>query len=627
MTQDISPLEEILVVEEAREAKKTGYDLHIRSHGKHAAEACFSSFDKRFSSGRFIGSRSTNPYYGNFSVPINEVTELIKYVLANCSDWNVLIDPELRYFAEREISRERNALELSTAMTADIPNMFVEPYKPTDIQKAAIAFHEYGDYNKINSLVTGAGKTAVGIGYAERGYNKLLKQKGYRTIWMCKAGAVAKRIAEIKKFTGKVAVELGGRVPDHATLVALQSPDVQYFVLPYEVVGTEYFEDKQAKDIGDAIKKSYESPSIPWANMLNLLSQAGYIDLIVADEAHNFRNMETKAAKFMLALTIPRRLPMTATPFVNTGHDIYTLLRFCDPKTFPSEQGFIDSYYTQDGKSVRNEQGLHKMFSMYLFRRSFKDVFGDVDLESDNMRVDRLTHLVEIESGSTHDERLKALEDNMYLDLALNTDDAKVLSHILPKLNAYRQIVEDAKTQATIDLAKDMLAQGKKLLVFFNFQANVEQAAKSLGCKYIHGEVPMNVRTVYEKEFQEDATVRCLAVSMKTMQEDKTMTAGTDIIICGYPWTAKDIVQAEGRCFLRTNDPHGGTATFMKTNTMIDEFLSQIYTRKLKAATTSVDGTRDFADLNVSVVKELLGMLRGFKTRSFTTTYQGASNR
>lgn len=560
------------------------YDCAIKSHGRGTVEVYFSSPAKYISKGHFLGSLYLPTYNGrDFSIPIHESASLIRYALKHHRDWTFQIDPDVKEYAERIMKREHGLLLVSTAKDADIPNCLTTS-DFTPLQRANIAFQEYGNYSKLSSLVTGAGKTIVALGYAKR--------NNFRSLVIAPAKLLDHWQFSIKKFLGLESVKLSGRVPSLSDVEALKNPRIRFFLLPYEVIGTEYELENEDED---------SILSRPWVILLNLMADLNLLDLVIADEAHQFGNLETKRARTMLALKIKHRLPMTATPITNNGLDLYPLLAFCDPESFPDSKAFLRAYYDNNGKSVKNEEALQSMLSMYMFRRNHDDLFG-----KDTHPIERHRKIVPL--LSPHLERAKLIEQGIYADLKL--DPKRLLSSILPKLNAYRQIVGRAKADFTIEEARSAIAAGKKIVVFAWFKEDVEHIARALNCSYIHGDIQMGLRDVFTEDFQTNASTRSLVCSVKTAQEGLTLTEGYEIICNDICWTAKDHTQMEGRCFKRTNNPHGGKNTLMVTDSSIDRLMSEIVQYKLDLTDASIDGTKDYQELNVSIVQELISRLK-----------------
>jgi SNF2 family DNA or RNA helicase len=72
----------------------------------------------------------------------------------------------------------------------------------------------------------------------------------------------------------------------------------------------------------------------------------GWIEFVALDEAHAFKDpksQQTRAA-WGVGDTARVRVALTATPVVNTPLDLWSILRFLDPDSFPSKSKFRDRY-------------------------------------------------------------------------------------------------------------------------------------------------------------------------------------------------------------------------------------------------------------------------------------------
>lgn len=80
-------------------------------------------------------------------------------------------------------------------------------------------------------------------------------------------------------------------------------------------------------------------------------------EAIIVDEAHRIKNHKSQAFKALHECTkIPIRLALTGTPAPNKAHEIFGILHFLFPKTFPSYWNFIDNYFTKVTKFAKNSR-------------------------------------------------------------------------------------------------------------------------------------------------------------------------------------------------------------------------------------------------------------------------------
>jgi chromodomain helicase DNA binding protein 8/chromodomain-helicase-DNA-binding protein 7 len=81
----------------------------------------------------------------------------------------------------------------------------------------------------------------------------------------------------------------------------------------------------------------------------------------VLDEAHRLKNKASKVSEFLKSYSMEHRVLLTGTPLQNSLDELWALLNFLEPSTFPSEKSFMASYGNmQSATDVESLQGLLK---------------------------------------------------------------------------------------------------------------------------------------------------------------------------------------------------------------------------------------------------------------------------
>jgi SNF2 family DNA or RNA helicase len=116
------------------------------------------------------------------------------------------------------------------------------------------------------------------------------------------------------------------------------------------------------------------------------------LDMIIIDEAHNFRNRNGKLAKNLKKLCNHQVnhnkcivIPITGTPYVNFDYDIWTLLNFIDPVQFSSFWDFVKQYFDtsinryqqQEINGVRDKEKFRKKMEDFIFVGDITDEFPE----------------------------------------------------------------------------------------------------------------------------------------------------------------------------------------------------------------------------------------------------------
>ena len=518
---------------------------------------------------------------GGFTIPLEEAPHLYEVLQSDYKHYRFTIDEETSNYITSYLERERKSFEYATANDAPEIDHTLGPITLRPFQAAAFRYLNFNDDNKILALDMGLGKTAIAVKFAE--------DNNYRTLFLTKASLIHNVDREIRKLTGKKPVILGGRYPDESCMKALLTKDIQYLLLNYEVVGTEITEEKNGKT----------TTSYPWANFLNVVSAANLLDLVVADEAHSFKNMNAKRTKSILQLKVKRKLPMTGTPLVNRVKELYPLLHWVAPDTFSSEQSFLNTHDNGSG-APRNPKALQKALLPYMFRRAKKDVLADLP------PINRITHNVEL--SMLHKKRYDDALEGVYKTIDGQEFD---INNALVQLNRLREIVADAKADATVEYLTNFLEEtDEKILVFSNFKMPAKQIAAELNCNAIHGDIPLEVRMKYVDDFNNNPDTRILVLTIATGQEGLNLTAASTVYFNDLAWTPKDHTQAEARTYGRLGDLHGATSVWAQIDGTVDEIILKLLMKKMAIFEQAVEGTKTYASEKDSILRELMDYLK-----------------
>jgi SNF2 family DNA or RNA helicase len=507
-----------------------------------------------------------------WTIPALGATDLMLWLRTRHPDLRVSFDRGSATLIFEALQREANTNELAIAEDGDTPEVLSVPSR--NFQRAALAYLLRGNPRKIVALDTGLGKTFVAAAYTN------IRQA--RTLWITKAALDENLMCEIHKLTGLKATRLIGTIPSPTAQHILLDTSVQHIVMTYE-------------QLASGIRKTETGDSVSlWGYMLSVSP----FDLLVCDEAHNLRNRSSNRYHVvsMLAKSIPSALLLTATPLVNNGDDLFSLLHLLDKSTFGSVVEFQRMYTSYNGKTIRNPEKLRRDLLPFMFRRDKKEVLKDLP------PVIRSTHNVNLD-----DEWRKKYLDIMqgiYRDLAGRITD--VPNSVLAQITRCRQVCSAAKVEHTVELARNLEEQGEKCLVFTAFKETSEVLAKELFCDVINGDMDKENRIRIRDRFMNDPNVKHLVLTLGTGGEGLTLTKATAAIMNDYAWTPIAHQQAEGRAWGRLNDLHGLLVYYVSISNTVDEFMLQTLKRKQTMIDQAVDGQRSFAEANASMLSDFI---------------------
>ena len=505
-----------------------------------------------------------------WTLPVLGAVELMGYLRNDYADLRISFDTGAAKVIFESLSREANSASLSLAEDGDVPDVLTVKLHP--FQRAALAYLLRGLPRKILALDTGLGKTAVACAYAR------IRQA--RTLWVTKAALANNLEREIRKLTGQTAHRLVGSNPSVQDIEILQDVRHQHIVMTYESLSLSL----QENDSGHGSM---------WAIAISVSP----FDLLVMDEAHNIKNRDAKRWKVAFSLrSIPSVLFLTATPVVNVGTDLFSLLTILDNNIYGSESEYIRAYMSMDGKRVMQPKKLQSDLLPYMFRRKKTDVLKDLPPKI------RQHHAVEMTEKFRQAYRL--VSEGLFT--TLKGDEKEVPDMILAQINRFRQVVSYAKVENTVELAMTLEESGEKTLIFTAWKDSAVEIARQLSCKFINGDIPQDERTEIQDDFNDNPRTKHLVLTLDVGREGLNLTGGTAIVFNDYGWNPMIHDQAEGRAWGRLNDIHGCLVYYVEIKDSIDSFMMGTLDVKQRLIDSAVEGQRAYASESVSMLQGFL---------------------
>ena len=161
-------------------------------------------------------------------------------------------------------------------------------------------------------------------------------------------------------------------------------------------------------------------------------------DIIIADEAHRFRNRKTATYKMMKQLSAPYFYMLSGTPATRGPQDLWALLNIIDRGRFSSFWRFVNAHCHVDRgpfghqiSGVKNPEGLRNVLKPFLKRRLKMDVAEELPLKT--------RQILPVGMTPTQRKLYNQMEQEMYAEL----EDGSVsfAQTSLTKLLRLRQIL------------------------------------------------------------------------------------------------------------------------------------------------------------------------------------------
>jgi SNF2 family DNA or RNA helicase len=230
-------------------------------------------------------------------------------------------------------------------------------------------------------------------------------------------------------------------------------------------------------------------------------------DVIIYDEAHEFKNPSSRTHKAVINLTAKHRnIVLTGSPIMNQVIDLWALLHKVRPDEYPNFWRFRNRYCAFGGyggtqiTETKNPEELHKRLSAVMIHRLKKDV---TDLP------DKLFIPVTVDLSPTQRKLYDQLEQELELTIPGDPTPMQV-ENVLTRYLKLKQICgstgtiegyddDSAKLDMAVVKALEVIAGGQPIVIFTQFRDVLkfmcERLAKvGMPTWEIHGHVPKNDR-------------------------------------------------------------------------------------------------------------------------------------
>ena len=275
-------------------------------------------------------------------------------------------------------------------------------------------------------------------------------------------------------------------------------------------------------------------------------------DLVIIDEAHYIKNATAQRTKLIndLVKNTERLWLLTGTPMTSRPMDYFNLLSLVDSPVSKNWMAYAIRYcagyqFKVGNRKVWNITGasnleeLRERTSGTILRRLKENV---LDLP------DKIITPVYLKLKS------KAYEDVMgeYYDwYDKNPEESKSLTVQFSKLTKVRQIIADEKIHQTIEIAENIIEQGKKVIIFCNFTDSLNKILEHFGkiAVKLDGSMSQHERQFSVDQFQENEKIKVFVGNIKAAGTGITLTAGEAAIFNDLSFLPSDHAQAEDRSY------------------------------------------------------------------------------
>lgn len=328
------------------------------------------------------------------------------------------------------------------------------------------------------------------------------------------------------------------------------------------------------------------------------------IPVVFIDEAHNCKSVNmrgepgSKRAEAALAIASKALYiyPMTGTPIPTSNKDLYNILKMLHvPKVTKSfyhyGQKFCnghDNGFGWDISGNSHSDELHEVLAPFMVRRLKKDVLPD--LKKQRIFIPMLAN------SQTVTKEEKEL---------LNEIDEVDMDNFLGYAMKVRRLLSKIKIKPCIDLAENMVAAGKPVVIVSEFIETIDAIMDKFKDKAccIRGGMTDKKKQEAIEDFQSGKKLVC-AVNMAAGGVGITLTKASDMIICDFDWTPANMVQVEDR-ICRAGQTQECTIYYLYAEDMlVDEIFVRTITSKNYNIDRVIDQAENSMDLKTTLKEE-----------------------
>ena len=335
-------------------------------------------------------------------------------------------------------------------------------------------------------------------------------------------------------------------------------------------------------------------------------------DLVVVDEAHYIKNATAQRTKLIndLVKKVDRLWLLTGTPMTSRPIDYFNLLSLIESPVAKNWMAYAIRYcqgyqFNVGGRKIWNVMGASNLEELRdrtagLTLRRLKENVLDLP--------DKIITPVYLRLKSKMYEEIMGEYYDWY---DKNPEESKSLTVQFTKLTKIRQVIADEKIAQTIEIAENIIEQGKKVIIFCNFTNSLNKICEHFGKSSvkIDGSMSKPERQHSVDSFQESDKVKVLVGNIKAAGVGLTLTAAEAVIMNDLSFLPSDHAQAEDRAY-RYGQKNNVLVYYPIFENTIEGIIYDILNNKKQVIATVMGDNQNTADAAEEILKRINEMRR-----------------
>jgi SWI/SNF-related matrix-associated actin-dependent regulator 1 of chromatin subfamily A len=331
-------------------------------------------------------------------------------------------------------------------------------------------------------------------------------------------------------------------------------------------------------------------------------------DLVIMDEAHMISNPQAQRTKIAndIASKSERVWLLSGTPMTSRPMNYYNLLNLVDSPVAANWMAYAKRYcngfqFSVGKRKVWNVTGasnleeLRERTQTHILRRLKEEV---LDLP------EKIITPVYLRLKSKDYEELMGEYFDWYDS---RPEESSSLTIQFSKLMKVRKVIAQEKINNTIELAENIIEQGKKVIIFTNFTDTLNIIYNHFGKQavYLDGSCSKFHRQNAVDEFQTNDKIRVFVGNLKAAGVGITLTSAEAVIMNDLSFVPAEHSQAEDRSH-RIGQKNSTSVYYPLFENTIEGAIYDILNRKKKIISTVMGD--DMMD-DASTIEEMLNMI------------------
>ena len=335
-------------------------------------------------------------------------------------------------------------------------------------------------------------------------------------------------------------------------------------------------------------------------------------DLVVVDEAHYIKNATAQRTKLIndLVKKVDRLWLLTGTPMTSRPIDYFNLLSLIESPVAKNWMAYAIRYcqgyqFNVGGRKVWNVMGASNLEELRdrtagLTLRRLKENVLDLP--------DKIITPVYLRLKSKMYEEIMGEYYDWY---DKNPEESKSLTVQFTKLTKIRQVIADEKISQTIELAENIVEQGKKVIIFCNFTDSLNKICEHFGkaAVKVDGSMSKPERQHSVDSFQESDKIKVFVGNIKAAGVGITLTAAEAVIMNDLSFLPSDHSQAEDRAY-RYGQKNNVLVYYPIFENTIEGIIYDILNNKKQVIATVMGDNQNTADAAEEILKRIQEMRR-----------------